>query len=155
MLFVPYQSSLCLPKVTSIFSWVFFPNFYWCKLKSISHVEFIFVYGVRYGVGSFFLFWSVDVQLFQRYLLENLPFSTELPFTTLWKSTHLQVWGLPRWLSDKESTCHCRRHGSIPGSRGSPGGRHGNPLQYSCLENPMKREACWLLSIGSQRVRHD
>ena len=26
--------------------------------------------------------------------------------------------------------------GSIPGSGRSPGGRHGNPLQYSCLENP-------------------
>ena len=29
--------------------------------------------------------------------------------------------------------------GSIPGSGRSPGGRHGNPLQYSCLENPMDR----------------
>ena len=32
--------------------------------------------------------------------------------------------------------------GSIPGSGRSPGGRHGNPLQYSCLENPMDRGAC-------------
>ena len=30
--------------------------------------------------------------------------------------------------------------GSIPGSGRSPGGGHGNPLQYSCLENPMDRE---------------
>ena len=30
--------------------------------------------------------------------------------------------------------------GSIPGSERSPGGGHGNPLQYSCLENPMDRE---------------
>ena len=29
--------------------------------------------------------------------------------------------------------------GSIPGSGSSPGGGHGNPLQYSCLENPMDR----------------
>ena len=29
--------------------------------------------------------------------------------------------------------------GSIPGLRRSPGGRHGNPLQYCCLENPMDR----------------
>ena len=29
---------------------------------------------------------------------------------------------------------------SIPGSGRSPGGQHGNPLQYSCLENPMDRE---------------
>ena len=37
--------------------------------------------------------------------------------------------------------------GSIPGSRISLGGGHGNPLQYSCLENPM--------DIGLQRVRQD
>ena len=33
--------------------------------------------------------------------------------------------------------------GSIPGLGRSPGGGHGNPLQYSCLENPMDRGAWW------------
>ena len=33
--------------------------------------------------------------------------------------------------------------GSIPESGRSPGGENGNPLQYSCLENPMDRGACW------------
>ena len=33
--------------------------------------------------------------------------------------------------------------GSIPGLGRSPGGRHGNPLQYSCLENPAERGAWW------------
>ena len=33
--------------------------------------------------------------------------------------------------------------GSIPGLGRSPGGRHGNPLHYSCLENPMDRGAWW------------
>ena len=33
--------------------------------------------------------------------------------------------------------------GLIPGLRRSPGGGHGNPLQYSCLENPMGRGAWW------------
>ena len=37
-----------------------------------------------------------------------------------------------------------RDTGSIPGSEISPGGGHGNPLQYSCLENPMDREAWWV-----------
>ena len=36
-----------------------------------------------------------------------------------------------------------RDAGLIPGSGRSPGGGHGNPLQYSCLENPMDREAWW------------
>jgi len=33
--------------------------------------------------------------------------------------------------------------GSMPGSGRSPAGGHGNPLQYTCLENPMDRGACW------------
>ena len=36
--------------------------------------------------------------------------------------------------------------GSIPGSGRSPGGGHGNPLQYSCLENPMDRGA-WQVTV--------
>jgi len=36
-----------------------------------------------------------------------------------------------------------RDMGSIPGSGRSPRGGHGNPLQYSCLENPMARGAWW------------
>ena len=46
--------------------------------------------------------------------------------------------------------------GSIPGSGKFPGEGNGNPLQYSCLENPIDGGACCrLLSMGSQRVRHD
>ena len=36
-----------------------------------------------------------------------------------------------------------RDTGSIPGSGRAPGGGHGNPLQYCCLENPMDRGAWW------------
>ena len=40
--------------------------------------------------------------------------------------------------------------------RRSPGVWHGNPLQYSCLENPHgQRSLAGLQSMGSQRVRHD
>ena len=52
--------------------------------------------------------------------------------------------------SGKEPTCQfrltLRDAGSIPGSEISPGGRHGNPLQYSCLENPMDRGA-WRATV--------
>ena len=44
---------------------------------------------------------------------------------------------------------------SIPGSERSPGGGHGNSLQYSCLENPMEEEPGRLQFMGSQRVGHD
>ena len=48
-----------------------------------------------------------------------------------------------------------RDTGSIPGLGRSPGEGNGNPLQYSCLQNPMDRGACRLQSIGSHRVRHN
>ena len=47
---------------------------------------------------------------------------------------------LPQWLSGKESACNAGDTGDsglIPVCGRSPGGRNGNPLQYSCLENPM------------------
>ena len=37
---------------------------------------------------------------------------------------------------------------SIPGSGRSPGGGHGNPVQYSCLENPMDRGTWWATVQG-------
>ena len=52
----------------------------------------------------------------------------------------------------EESICSAADAGSIPGSGRSPGGRHGNPLQYSWLENPMDRED-WQTTVhrvGSQ-----
>ena len=52
------------------------------------------------------------------------------------------LFGLVWWLSGKESACNAGAAGdavSIPGWGRFPGGGHGNPLQYSCLENPMER----------------
>jgi len=46
----------------------------------------------------------------------------------------------------KESTYGAGDMGSIPGSGRSPGEGNGNPLQYSCLENPMDREA-WQATV--------
>ena len=57
--------------------------------------------------------------------------------------------GFPDGASGKEPTCQCRKcrdTGSIPGSGRCPGGRNGNPLQYSCLENPMDRGA-WRAAV--------
>ena len=52
----------------------------------------------------------------------------------------IQFIGLPQGLSGKESACNAGDAGGvglIPGLGGSPGEGNGNPLQYSCLENPM------------------
>ena len=63
--------------------------------------------------------------------------------------------GLPWWLSSKESTCNAGDTdftGSIPGSGRSPGEGNGNPLQYSCLGNPMNRGAYWATVHGATKV---
>ena len=47
--------------------------------------------------------------------------------------------GLPDASDDKESICSVGDLALIPGLGRSPGEEHGNPLQYSCLKNPMNR----------------
>ena len=54
--------------------------------------------------------------------------------------------GLPWWFGSKESVCNAGDPGLIHGSGRSPGGRNGDPLQYSCLENPMDRGA-WQAAV--------
>ena len=49
--------------------------------------------------------------------------------------------GFPSGSDGKESSCNMEDLGSIPVLGRSPGGGHGNPLQHSCLENPMDRGA--------------
>ena len=47
-----------------------------------------------------------------------------------------QYIGFPGGSDSKESSCNVGNLGSIPGLTRCPGGEHGNPLQYSCLQNP-------------------
>ena len=63
--------------------------------------------------------------------------------------------GFPGGSNSKESACDLGGLSSIPRSGRSPGEGNGNPLQYSCLENPMHRGAWRLQSMGSQRAGHD
>ena len=57
--------------------------------------------------------------------------------------------GLPRWFRGKESFCQCPGdRGLIPGLGRCPGRGHGNPLQYSCLENLMNRGAWRAAAMG-------
>ena len=50
--------------------------------------------------------------------------------------------------ASKESAWNAGDTGSVPGSGRSPRGGNGNPLQYSCLKNPMDREAWWATVHG-------
>ena len=64
--------------------------------------------------------------------------------------------GLPWWLSVKNPPASAGNVGLIPGPKRSPGEGNSNPLEYSCLGNPMDREAWRGYSPGSyKRVRHN
>ena len=77
-----------------------------------------------------------------------------------------QSWAWLKWLSSsssssssssdsKASTCNARDLGSVPGWGRSLGEWNGNPLQYSCLENPVDRGAWWLTVHGVAKSRSD
>ena len=68
---------------------------------------------------------------------------------------YVYVQGFPGGTEVKASACNVGELGSILGSGRSPGEGNGNPLQYSCLENPMDGGAWWATVHGSQRVGHD
>ena len=59
------------------------------------------------------------------------------------KGSPLTILGFSGGSEVKASACNVGDLGSIPGSGRSPGEGTGNPLQYSCLENPMDGEAWW------------
>ena len=48
-----------------------------------------------------------------------------------------------------------RDMGSVPGSERSPGEGKGNPLQYSCLQNPMDRGAWWATVHGTTKIQKE
>ena len=57
--------------------------------------------------------------------------------------SRLQPLGVPCSANSKESASNTGDLGLIPGLRESPEEGNGNPLQYSCLENPIDRGAWW------------
>ena len=72
------------------------------------------------------------------------------------KGSRNQWKGLPQWLSSKKYACQCRRSGFNPLVReDSPGGWGGNPLQYSCLRNPVDLIPVSYSPWDSKRVRHN
>ena len=68
------------------------------------------------------------------------------------KKKNIYIYMLPRWLVVKNLPASEGDLGSIPGPGRSPGGGFGNPLQYSCLENPMDRGA-WRATVHGVEKR--
>ena len=62
------------------------------------------------------------------------------------KDSPLVLVGFPGGSAGKESTCNAGDLGSIPGLGRAPGEGNHNPLQYSCLENPLDRGA-WQATV--------
>ena len=107
-------------------------------------------------------FWKFMVYVLLKVGLENF----ERCFTSVWDECNFAVvWSFfgiaflwdsfPGGSEDKASACNARDPGSIPGLGRCPGEGNGNPLQYSCLENPRTEEPGGLPSLGSHRVGHD
>ena len=90
---------------------------------------------------------SVNWDPSQQYLWAARPFPTFVWDTDLGFDKAI-------WFA-KASACNAGDPGSIPGSGKSPGEGNGNPLHYSCLENPKDKGAWGATVHGSQRVRHD
>ena len=61
--------------------------------------------------------------------------------------------GFPGGSDSEESACNAGDLGSTPGLGRPPGGVHVNPLQYSCLENPVDRGAWWATVHGVAKSR--
>ena len=57
--------------------------------------------------------------------------------------------GFPQWLSGKGSACNAGDTGLIPNLGRSPGGENGNPLENSCLKNPIDRGA-WQATVHAK-----
>ena len=81
-----------------------------------------------------------------RIVLESQLQAQVVLLTTLKSLFSCHFMGFPGGSRRKETTCQCRRckrRGFDPGLERFPGESHGNPLQYSCLENSMDRGAWW------------
>ena len=80
--------------------------------------------------------------------VERLRMWTDTEFVSM-----LTLTTVPGGSKGKESACNMGDRGLISGSGRSPGGGNGNPLQYSCLGNPMDRGAWWATVHGVAKSR--
>ena len=118
---------------------------YWCT--SNNHLVFIWAHSERSGASG------------EKSLLSQILFLTcpHCLLVSVFSSRLLELPGFPGSTNGREPTCQRRRQETwVPSLGRSPAGGNGNPLQYSCLENPMDREEPGgLQSMGSQRMGHD
>ena len=68
---------------------------------------------------------------------------------------YTNIWGFPGGSAVKNLPASAGDEGLIPGLGRVPGAGKGNPVQYSCLGNPMDRGDWWTTVHGVTRVKHD
>ena len=146
-----YREFLCMSKIIQYFSFSF-----WLISLSIISSRSIHVVSTFFFIQS-----SIDDNLDCFHVLTLVNNAV----MNIWVHTYFQIsvfmffgWASQVVLVVKNPPANAGvtiDKGSIPGSGRSLGGGHGNPLQYSCLENPMDRWAGQLQFKGLQRVRHD
>ena len=95
----------------------------------INNAVMNFIYYACWGIGASTCFLRTSIHLAN---IEHL----------------LRVRVFPGGSDSKESACNVGDTGLIPGSGRSSGEGNGNPLQYSCLENPMDQGAWWATVHG-------
>ena len=119
-----------------------------------------------YMAGRFFTVWPtkeahLDIywKLKQRKPKQNPHIMNECVLTMLWLSSWNHLWrfshgqDFPGGSEGKASAYSVGDPGSIPGSGRSPEEGNGNPLQYSCLENPIDGGAWWAAVHGVTKSR--
>ena len=113
----------------------------WGLQKSL--IVFTLDLGPSLGPGKILWFRVIHITLWRKQTI--FPFFLIFCLCFLWEGGHKLYFpfriGLPRWFSGKEFTSSAGDPGLTPGSGRSPGEGNGNPLQYSCLKNPMDRGA--------------
>ena len=101
---------------------------------------------------------SLVAQLVRIYLQCRRPWFNSWVGKIPWRRGRLPTpgfLGFPCTSAGKESSCNAGDLGLIPGLGRSPGRGHGNPVQYSCLENPHGQRSLMGYSPCGCRVRHN
>ena len=101
---------------------------------------------INYSLMKVLLPWSIP--FLEEDILQNSRYLFLYSYLCFKSIQLYRVYQASQWLSGKESTCNAGDLGSIPGLGRSPGEGNGNPLQYSCLENPKDGGAWWATVQG-------
>ena len=112
------------------------PRLLHCR-QNLYHLNHQGINGQSWNLESI---WSLAGWSYDTDILEVIRYMIPLPQATFLGGS-----------DGKESACNARKPGSIPGLERSPGGGHGSPLQYACLETPMDRGAWWTIFHGGAK----